>query len=245
MLLSDVLGRAEHSDYIAVLDEKKRSIIIRDPYKKTEKHTIIIPINSTTLNRLKQKPELPYEILLNETKIKQLELILVNPKNQQPSQPLAKNSVQLSAIEVIIAKNRKKLAKEIIELDPAPTTPTTDTPLIEPVREYVQPQIRIQFVRTINLQFIRIEQTPLSLPVFASLILDTKKHLDTQEDINETKYQITNNKIVFADQTIKNINSAELKSFLKFYQSHQEKFEKEITSPTTQGEINDLIEDLS
>ena len=244
MLLSDVLGRAEHGDYVAVLDKKGRSIIIFNPYKKNDKHTIILPINSTSLNRLKQKPELPYGILLNETKIKQLELILARLQSKQPSRSPVKGPVQSSNIETIIAQNRQKLAKEIIERNPLPTAPVIDTPPVEPVREYDQPQIKIQFVRTGDLQFVRVEQTPLSLPIFANLILNTKKHIDTQENIDETKYQIVNHKIVFADQTIRNINSAELKSFLKFYQSHRETFEKEIASSTTQGAIDDLIEDL-
>jgi len=240
MLLSDVLGRAEHSDYVAVLDQQESSIIVFDPYKKIDKHTIIVPINPTNIARLKQNPKLPYKILLSETKIKQLELILVRLQRKQQSHSPVEDPVQSSTIETLIAQNRQKLAREIITRNPAPTAPVIETPPIEPVREYFQPQIKIQFIDNANLRFIRVEQTPLSLPVFANLILNIKKHIDTQEDINEIKYQIANNKIVFADQTIKNINVAELKSFLKFYRLHREKFENEITS-LIKGAIDDLI----
>jgi len=202
MLLSDILGRSPTDDYIAVVLENPKRIIIYDQFRGPKTHSVTIPLNRSTLDKLNSKPLLIHGIKISKEKLQTLNLL----ECQSPVKELPPESPNTTI---------KKRGRPPKQQDPVLTIPEPLKPRSKYAMKIKNPYKKKTTFKVPSVIVIEIEQTPMSPETLVNLLLDIKKHLSKSIDTSNAVYSIHNNTVSFQNGRTKNINETILQELWK------------------------------
>ncbi|HRZ29381.1 MAG TPA: hypothetical protein P5052_01130 [Candidatus Paceibacterota bacterium] len=237
MLSSDIVGRSNTTDFVAVFGPEKLTIIVYNPCKNPDEQTII-PINQENLNNWKTTHILAceYDITISDKKIASIELLLnegIQIAETSAAQKLEVKPPQTPEPEIkLVPKKRGRPRKKQLEKPLVKSQDTNPTPKKERIikstaqqekSEYnaINPEIDIRIRRNKEIVIIEIKHTPMSPETFHNLIKDAEQHLNNQQPIQRSTYIIENNTITFQNGKEMEIDCEKLKLIIEFCKQHR------------------------